>query len=226
MTRTRIVRDLIAVCRRLDEHAFVAATDGNVSTRLPNGHILITRAGVPKGRVGPEDLVEVTPEGKALRGAASASTELGLHLFIYRERQDVGAVVHAHPVFATGFAAARIPLDADLFPEAIVGFGTIPLAEYATPSTPEVANSIRPFVRDVDAILLANHGVVTFGGDLNGAYLRMEKVEQIAQTTFVTRFLGGGVPLSAAEREKLQAAAGVTTSVPSQHKPSTSTQKR
>jgi L-fuculose-phosphate aldolase len=127
-----------------------------------------------------------------------------MHLYIYRERLDVQAVVHAHPPYATGFATARIPLTECLFPEVIVGLGAIPLARYATPSTSEVVESIAPFVPNADAILLANHGVVTYGADLLEAYYKMEKVEHAAHITFVARLLGGEKPLSDVDLEKLR----------------------
>lgn len=205
LSKQQIARAVVDVCHRLAVRGFVAASDGNVSARLASGNILITRAGINKGQVRREDLVEVTPEGKKVRGRGSASTELGMHLFIYRRRPDVRAVVHAHPICATGFAAARISLDACVFPEVIVGIGAIPLARYATPSTGEVAHSIAPFVGNTDALLLANHGAVTFGRDTQEAFFRMEKVEYTAQVTLVARTLGGAVPLSRDELEKLRA---------------------
>lgn len=195
---------LIDICHRLYERGFVAATDGNVSVRLPNGNILTTRSGINKGMVERDDFVEVTPEGRALRGSAKASTELGMHVFIYRHRPDVHAVVHAHPIYATGFATARIPLAGCLFPEVIVGMGSIPLAEYATPSTNEVADSLKPYVKAADAVLLANHGVVTYGQDLHDAYFKLEKVEHAAHITFVARMLGGEKTLSEDDIAKLR----------------------
>ncbi|MEW6509740.1 MAG: class II aldolase/adducin family protein [Bacteroidota bacterium] len=202
--RHMLAAELVDVCHRLYAHGFVAATDGNVSVRLPEGHLLTTRTGINKGAVTPSDLVEVTIDGKQVAGEGRPSTEMGMHLFIYRERPDVGAVVHAHPVYATGFATARIPLDGCLFPEVIVGLGAVPLASYATPSTPEVAASLAPFVRTADAILLANHGVVTYGENLTDAYYKMEKVEHAAHVTFVARMLGGAKTLTAEELEKLR----------------------
>jgi len=195
---------LVDICHRLYTRGFVTAMDGNVSVRLQNGNILATRSGINKGMVTDNDLVEVTIEGDKVSGSGKPSTELGMHLFIYTERADVRAVVHAHPTYATGFATARIPLDECLFPEVIVGLGAIPLAHYATPSTPEVAASLAPFVKTSDAILLANHGVVTYGSDLYDAYFKMEKVEHAAHIAFVARVLGGEKPLTAEEVEKLR----------------------
>lgn len=187
---------LIAVSHRVEEKGFVAATDGNISVRLPNGNILTTPTALNKGQVQIDDLVEVTPDGKRIRGTRGASSELKMHLFIYQQRSNVHAVVHCHPVYATGFAAAGVPLKENVFPEIIIGFGTIPLAQYATPSTDDVRESIRPFVLHHDALLLANHGVVTYGKDLWDAYYKMEKVEHTAHTLFVSEMIGGAKQLT------------------------------
>ena len=203
ITHSDLARHIVAVCRDLYKNGFVTATDGNVSARLPNGNILATPTSVNKGRVNDSDLVEVTLDGVAVRAGQVPSMELGMHLFVYRERPDVRAVVHAHPPYATGFATARIPLDQPLFPEVIFGLGAIPLAEFATPSTPEVAASIAPFVTTSNAILLMNHGVVTYGKDLDDAYFKMEKVEHAAHIIFVARVLGGEKTLTAGQVQNL-----------------------
>ena len=203
MTHSDVARHIVAVCRDLYAKGFVTATDGNVSARLPNGNILATPTSVNKGRVTDTDLVEVTLAGVPVKPGQIPSMELGMHLFVYRERPDVRAVVHAHPTYATGFATARIPLNQPLFPEVIFGLGAIPLAEFATPSTPDVAASIAPFVKTANAILLMNHGVVTYGKDLDDAYFKMEKVEHAAHIVFVARVLGGEAPLTAEQVQKL-----------------------
>lgn len=199
----RIISHLVEVCHRVYDRGYVTATDGNVSARLPNGNILTTPTAINKGMVRADDLVIVDLEGNLISGLKRPSTELKMHLYIYQQRPDVQAVVHAHPPYATGFATARIPLNKCLFPEVIVGLGAIPLAEYATPSTNEVIESIAPFVRNADAILLANHGVVSYGRDLLDAYFKMEKVEHAAHITFVARLLGGEKPLTREQIEKL-----------------------
>ncbi|MEE9225780.1 MAG: class II aldolase/adducin family protein [Bacteroidota bacterium] len=199
-----IAQDLLAVCHRMYEKGFVTATDGNVSVRLPNDTILVTATAVCKGSLTEDDLVVVNERGEVIAGDTDPSTELGMHLFIYHQRNDVRAIVHGHPTHATGFATARIPLTSCLFPEVIVGLGSIPLAEYATPSTREVVEAIAPYVPNADAILLANHGVVAYGGTLSDAYFKLEKVEHAAHITFVARLLSGEVPLTAAEVEKLR----------------------
>lgn len=205
-SRSDIARQIVVVCHRLYEKGFVSATDGNVSARLPNGNILTTRTAINKGRVRESDLVEVKPDGTPITLSLKPSTELGMHLFIYKQRPDVYGVVHAHPAYATGFATARIALTECVFPEVILGLGAIPLAPYATPSTHEVAASLAPYVGRADAILLANHGVVTYGATLDEAYFKMEKVEHAAHIMFVARVLGGAHVLSPDEVEKLRAA--------------------
>jgi L-fuculose-phosphate aldolase len=205
MTRTAATRQIIRFCHRLYERGLVTATDGNVSIRLGRGRVLTTRSGVNKGDVRATDLVEVKMDGTPVAGKAKPSTELGMHLFIYQQRPDVGAVVHAHPPYATGFAVVRLPMDRPVLPEVIVGLGEIPLARYATPSTSEVAESLRPHVKTAAAVLLAGHGVVTWGMTLEEAYYRMEKVEHAAQIIVVARTLGGEIALSGAELETLRA---------------------
>jgi L-fuculose-phosphate aldolase len=205
---SEIAHQLVAVCRRLYEKGFVTATDGNVSVRLPNGNVLTTPTSLNKGKVKESDLVEVTLEGKTVTNDRKPSMELDMHLFIYQQRSDANAVVHAHPIYATGFATARMPLDKHLLPEVVFGLGAIPLARYATPSTKEVAESIAPYVKTSTAILLENHGVVTFGKDLDDAFFKMEKVEHAAHIAFVARLLGGERPLSSADVAKLFATLG------------------
>ncbi|MCX6144800.1 MAG: class II aldolase/adducin family protein [Ignavibacteriales bacterium] len=204
MLKSTIAHQLVAVCRNLYAHGFVTASDGNVSSRLPNGNILATPTSLNKGRVVESDLVEVTLDGAMIHEGRAPSTELGMHLYIYRQRPDVNAVVHAHPTYATGFATAHIPLDKPLLPEVIIGLGPIPLAIFAVTSTQEVADSIAPYVQSSSAILLANHGVVTFGKDLDDAYFKMEKVEHAARITFVARMLGGEKVLAGEQVKRLK----------------------
>jgi len=181
---------MIEVGRRLDQLGYVPATDGNISVRLSLREILATVSGVRKGLLAPRDFVVIDPEGHVLRGAGRPSTEIQMHLRIYRDRPDAMAVVHAHPPTATGFAVAGIPLTACVLPEVVATIGAVPLAPYATPSTPDLPESIAPFIKDHDAILLANHGVVVFAPTLFDAANRMETVEQFAKILFVATTLG------------------------------------
>ncbi len=203
--RNDILHLLVDVSHRLAAHGFVAATDGNVSVRLPSGNMLITPSALSKDAVTDADVVEVRSDGRPLDAQRRPSTELDMHLFVYERRPEIHAVVHAHPVHATAFAAARIPMTDAVFPEVILGLGGIPLAAYATPSTPEVRASIAPFVERANAILLANHGVLTMGRTLEEAYRRMEKVEHAAHILSVARQLGGAHRLTADELRRLQA---------------------
>ncbi len=204
MINSEITSQLVEICHRLYARNMVTATDGNVSVRLSSGNVLTTRSGVNKGMITQNDFVEVTITGEKVSGNGKASTEVAMHLYVYQHRQDVHAVVHAHPTYATGFATARIALTECTFPEVIVGLGAIPLAEYATPSTMEVPESLAPFVKNSDAILLANHGVVTYAPNLYDAYFKMEKVEHAAHITFVARMLGGAQPLTGEDLQKLR----------------------
>jgi L-fuculose-phosphate aldolase len=206
-TLEQSIASIVDVCHRLYARGFVTATDGNVSVRLTNGNFLTTRSGLNKGLVTADDLIEVDRLGAPVRQSAvpyRPSTEFGMHLYIYSQRADVGAVVHAHPTHATGFAVAGQALSDCVFPEVIVGLGAVPLARYATPSTDEVARSLEPFVKQADAILLANHGVVSYGPDVMDAYFKMEKVEHAAHILFVARMLGGENVLSQENVEKLR----------------------
>ena len=199
-------RDICAVGRWIHDRGFVASTDGNISVRLGPDRILLTPTSMSKAMMNPEDLVIVDLDGKRVSGLRKPSTELGMHLRIYRLRPDINAVCHAHPPTATGYAAAGIPLDKPILCELVIALGSIPVARYATPGTSELGASIEPYVHDHDAILMANHGVVTYGSDLLTAFLRMETTEHFAQVSLVTERLGKQVILSGADVEKLVAA--------------------
>jgi L-fuculose-phosphate aldolase len=190
MNHDEAVREMIEVGRRLDSLGFVPATDGNLSVRLSPREIVATVSGVGKGRLTPRDFAVIDPDGSPLRGGATVSSEILMHLRIYRERADAAAVVHAHPPTATGFAVAGIPLQQCVLPEVVATIGAVPLAPYATPSTGELPDAITPLLKEYDALLLANHGVVTFGPTLFQAANRMETVEQFARILFVARTLG------------------------------------
>ncbi len=200
-----MLQEVVSVCHRLSEKDMVSATDGNVSVRTKTGTFYTTRSSVPKGDVTVNDILEVDRTGKPVGGIGKPSTELKMHLFIYEQRPDVNAIVHAHPAFATAFAAAGQAIDKPVLPEVLVMMGKIPLAEYATPSTDEVPESIRPFVQEHNAMLLANHGAVTYGTTLQQAYLTMEKLEHTARITLYARLLGGERPLSQRQIEDLMA---------------------
>jgi L-fuculose-phosphate aldolase len=197
--------DICAVGRWIHERGYVAATDGNVSVRLGADRILITPTSISKGMMTPEDLVVIDSDGRRVSGLRKPSSESAMHLLIYRLRPDVNAVCHAHPPTATGYAAAGIPLDKPILCELVIGLGTIPVARYGTPGTSELSAAMEPLVQGHDAILMANHGVVTYGPDLLDAFLRMETTEHFARVALVTELLGKQVLLSGGDVEKLQA---------------------
>jgi L-fuculose-phosphate aldolase len=195
--------EVVEVGRRLYQMGFVAAADGNVSVRMEADRVLTTPSGLNKGRLSPEDLVVTDMTGRKVYGWRDPSSEMEMHLVMYREREDVCAVVHAHPVHASGFAVAGIPMDQPLLSEVLLTLGTVPLARYGTPTTPELAEAVRPFA-GFDGILLANHGALTVGSDLLQAYDRMETLEHSAQIYLVARMLGSAQPLSEEHVAKLQ----------------------
>ncbi|MBI5266358.1 MAG: class II aldolase/adducin family protein [candidate division Zixibacteria bacterium] len=176
--------------RLLSERQMLAGSGGNMSIRLDRDRVLITRSGVAKGRLTPDDIILVDPDGRHVRGDGEPSTEMLMHLFVYRERPDVMACVHSHPPYATAFAVAGIPLEADILPEVVVYVGDIPLTKYASPGTNAVPESLAPYVKDHNAFLLANHGLLTVGKTLEQALNRHETVEQLARILAQARQLG------------------------------------
>src|SRR6266567_8461643 len=204
-TDYKLRRDIVRFGAMLHSLGFIAATDGNLSVRLDEDRILVTPTGMSKGMMTPADLVIVDMHGDKIKGRREVTSEIGMHLLIYRMRPDVNGIVHAHPRTATGFAAAGMALNQPLVCEVVIGLGLIPLAPYGTPGTPELAKTLEPLIPQYDAILMANHGVVTYGADLQSAYMKMETVEHFAQITLVTHLLGKQEPLDCSNLEKLLA---------------------
>ncbi len=195
--------DIVRFGKMLHQYGMVAATDGNLSVRMEDGSVLSTPTLMSKGMMEADDLVIVDEHGRKISGRREVSSEIAMHLFIYRMRPDVNAVVHAHPPTATGFAAAGMPLDAALCSEIVVTLGSVPLARYGTPGTIELAEALAPLIPDHQAILMANHGVVTYGEDLLTAFMNMETVEHYAKIALVTHMLGQQQPLSGKHLDKL-----------------------
>lgn len=172
--------------RRMYAKGYVAANDGNISVKIGSNAIWATPTGVSKGFMTPDMLVKVDLEGNVLEGSCKPSSEVKMHLRIYNENPEVNAVVHAHPPMATAFAIAGISLDKAVFAEPIMLLGVIPVTQYATPGTQEVPDSIAPFCKDYNAVLLANHGALTWGRDAFEAYFRLESLEHYAQIYMYT----------------------------------------
>ena len=196
--------EITRFCHLIYGKGYVASTDGNISARLPDGNIMCTPTLLNKGFVKPEDLVIIDNKGQRLKGGRKASSEIAMHLLVYEMRPDANAVVHAHPPCATAYAAAGIPLNKALISEVVLALGCVPLAEYGTPGTHELTDQLRPFVKSYDALLMANHGVVTSGGSLEDAFNRMDTVEHFAKISIYTRILGRERLLSSGDLEKLR----------------------
>jgi L-fuculose-phosphate aldolase len=191
--------------KMLYERGFIAATDGNISIRLDDRCLLITPTCMCKGMMSEDDLVIVDMNGRKLEGSRNVSSEVAMHLLIYSMRPDILGIVHAHPPTATGFAAAGIALDQPLISEIVLTLGAVPLAPYGCPGTYELSETLRPFVPQHDAILMANHGVVAYADDLERAFMHMETVEHLAKISLVTRTLGQQNILDVDEVKKLTA---------------------
>ena len=200
--------DIVEIGRRMYARGYTASNDGNISVRLGPDRLLMTPKSVCKGFMTPDMMCITDLEGRKLQGDRDPSSEMLMHLEVYRQRPDVQAVVHAHPPTATGFAVAGIPLDRAVLAEVLTTLGSIPIAEYATPSTKELPEAVRRYIKAHDGMLLANHGALTVGGDLYGAYYKMETIEHFAKISLVARLLGRENLLSREEVTRLQGLRG------------------
>lgn len=195
--------DMIEVGRRVHGRGWISSTDGNFSVKLDANRILTTPTGVHKGYLNVDDFIIVDMEGKKISGTRNPSTELAMHLTCYRQRPDIGAVVHAHPTICVAFSVSGIALAQCLLPEVVFTLGGIPTANYAPPSTDEVPRSIEGPIKDYDAVILERHGSVTVGKDIFAAYNTLERMEHVAEITFYSRQLGNAKPLSTAQVNEL-----------------------
>ena len=202
-----------AVCRGgklLYDRGYVAANDGNISMKVGDDRLLITPSGVSKGRMAPDMLLVTDLDGNVIEGNRHPSSEGKMHLEVYRGRPDVNAVVHAHPPVSTAFAVCRRGLETPYLSELVAGLGQVPCTpSFAMLSTEEVPESVRPYLADHNALLLANHGALAWGGNLWEAFDRLETVEHTAKIVLNAHLLGGGVPLTEEEVERLQGLRGM-----------------
>ena len=195
-------REIVRVGKLMYERSYVVSSDGNVSVRLDDGRIVATPTQTCKGRMTEDSLAVTDSEGKALN-ERRASSELAMHLLIYREREDVRSVCHAHPPHGSAFAVAGLAIDQPILSEVILTLGCVPLAEYGTPSTDELTEAMRPLVRHHNALLMANHGAVAYGADVWQAFDRLETLEHTARIAILSRALGGSRNLPPDAIEKL-----------------------
>jgi L-fuculose-phosphate aldolase len=192
MEMEKVKKEMTWVCHKMWEKGWVASNDGNISVKIDNDRFLITPAGISKLFINPSMILEINSSGKILKGNKKykPSSEFPMHIRCYQDRDDVKAVVHAHPPYSTGFAAAQTPIKPSLI-EAILSFGEVPVAKYALPGSEDVPKSIAPYLSNYDAILLAHHGALTLGNNLLDAFFRMESLELCAKTVVVAHIIGG-----------------------------------
>jgi L-fuculose-phosphate aldolase len=188
-------QDLIDVAARCYDKGYICGLEGNFSIRLESNLILTTPRGCCKARLNKDELVLTDLDGNAI-GPGRPSTELKMHLIVYRARPDINAVVHAHPTTAVGLTIAGVDMTAPILPEVVCSLGKIPTAPYATPSTDEMPQSIEPLLADHDALMLSHHGALAVGPDIWDAFYKLETIEHFAQTLLVAKLAGGAVPLS------------------------------
>ena len=200
-----IKKEICDIGKRIYDRGMVAANDGNISVKIGPNEFLCTPTGVSKGFMTPDFICKVDAEGKVIQANAGfkPSSEIKMHMRVYKERPDVNAVVHAHPMYATSFAIAGIPLTQPIMPEAIITLGCVPIAKYGRPSTEEIPDAVSEYVQYFDAVLLENHGALTFSDSLINAYYKMESTEFYAQLLYQSRVLGGPKEFTPQQVEEL-----------------------
>ncbi len=193
-----IKKQICEIGKRIYDRGMVAANDGNISVKINDNEFLCTPTGVSKGFMTPDYICRVDKNGDVLEanGSFKPSSEIKMHMRVYQQRPDVKSVVHAHPIYATSFAIAGIPLTQPIMPEAVIALGCVPIAEYGTPSTNEIPDAVEKYLPYFDAVLLANHGALSFSDSLLAAYHKMESLEFYAQLLFNAKQLGGPKELS------------------------------
>ncbi len=200
-----IKKQICDIGKRIYDRGMVAANDGNISVKISDNEFLCTPTGVSKGFMTPEYICKVDADGNVIQAnkGFKPSSEIKMHMRVYKERPDVKAVVHAHPIYATSFAIAGIPLTQPIMPEAVIALGCVPIAEYGTPSTHEIPDAVSKYLQYYDAVLLENHGALAYSDSLLAAYHKMESLEFYAELLFLSKQLGGPQELSKERVEKL-----------------------
>ncbi len=205
MNEYEIKKLMCDIGRRVYNRGMVASNDGNFSVKLNDNEFLCTPTGVSKGFMTPEYICKVDAKGNVIQANPGfrPSSEIKMHMRVYEKRPDVGAVVHAHPSYATAFAIAGIPLTQPIMPEAVIALGCVPIAKYGTPSTMEIPDAVEEYLPYFDQVLLENHGALTWGPDLLNAYHKMESVEFYAELLYKSKMLGGPKEFDKEQIEKL-----------------------
>lgn len=200
----RLREEIVRFGRLCYERHLLVAMDGNLSALLPDGTILCTKAGCHKGFLTDDDLVVIDRSGRKLRGAGNPTSEMAMHLACYEERPDCKAVIHAHPPISIAFTIANVSMARCVLPEVVLTLGTVPTVPYETTGTRKLADSLRPYVRDHDAVLMDTHGAVCLGTSVLEAFCRLETVEHTALITKTARDLGGAKELDPGEAGRLR----------------------
>ena len=197
--------EMCEIGKRVYTRGMVAANDGNFSVKLSDNEFLCTPTGVSKGFMTPEYICKVDAEGNVIEAneGFKPSSEIKMHMRVYKEREDVKAVVHAHPMYATTFAVCGLPLTEPIMPEAVLSLGTVPLAKYGTPSTMEIPDAVSEYLPYYDAVLLENHGALSYADSLMGAYHKMESLEFYARLLYQAKMLGGPKELTDEQVKRL-----------------------
>ena len=197
--------EMCVIGKRVYNRGMVAANDGNFSVKLSDNEFLCTPTGVSKGFMTPEYICKVDAEGNVIEAneGFKPSSEIKMHMRVYKEREDVKAVVHAHPMYATTFAVCGLPLTEPIMPEAVLSLGTVPLAKYGTPSTMEIPDAVSEYLPYYDAVLLENHGALSYADSLMGAYHKMESLEFYARLLYQAKMLGGPKELTDEQVKRL-----------------------
>lgn len=205
MTDQQSLRDYICeIGRRAYNRGMGAANDGNISVKLDDGTFLCTPTGVSKGFMTPDMICHIDDKAELVTpGKYVPSTEFKMHLCVYAHRDDVRAVVHAHPLYATVHAICGKPITQQIMPESTMFLGEVPLTPYGLPSTTELSDAITPYLGSYDALLLENHGALSYGHDLTSAYFKMEALDYYAKVVYLAAQYGGAKEFNAEQVEKL-----------------------
>jgi len=193
----RLRQDIIRVMRIVADQGLVRSSDGNISVRLDEDRFLVTPSGIYKMAMEPDDPIVVDQEGEIVNGkpGLKATSELNMHLEAYRQRPDIGAVLHAHPPYATALTIVGLSFPTDFIPEVLVALGEVPTAPYATPGMPALGESIRDLIKDHNSVMLSNHGVIVVGDTLEETLTTLERLEHAAYTYYLARTIGTPNPL-------------------------------
>jgi len=201
----QIKQDLINFGKRMYDRGLIAATEGNLSHRLDGDTVITTRSGVCKGDLSDNDLVVVDMKGNITRSKLKPSTEILMHLEVYKKRNDIQAVIHAHPPFVLALTLAGLSFSTPYLPESVLLLGAVPVAPYARPSTPQVPASLSEYIQHTDIIVLRRHGSLTMGRNLEEAFHKLEILEQTAKIIWLSRQAGSPERLSREEVEEILA---------------------